>query len=329
MRPLVFALLRILADGNYHSGTTLGQMLNISRSSVFNMLNNLECYGVTIHRIRGRGYRWMNPIQWLDSEQINHYLAGYANSIQIEIIETIESTNSLLLQRTMKQEMATDRGIQVLVAELQTQGRGRRGRTWSSGLGDSLTFSVSWPSKCTVNTLSGLSLAVGIAIVRALTALEICNVALKWPNDVVSGQNKLAGVLIELHGDMLSPSTVIIGIGLNMKLSATIKNQVNQEITDIAAIAAQVPDRNQLLATLLKELIKILASFEQYGFEPFVEEWESCHAYQNKMVQISLPDGSSRNGTAIGVATDGTLLINTTKGIMQLRSGEVSLRRLA
>lgn len=329
MKPLAFTLLRILADGNYHSGTALGRMLNISRSSVFNMLSKLECYGVTIHRVRGRGYRWLNPVRWLDSEQIRHYLAEYGYSIAIEIADVVESTNSLLLQRAMQQEVVADQGIQVLAAELQTQGRGRRGRTWSSGLGDSLTFSVLWPSKCTVNALSGLSLAVGIAIVRVLATFEICNIALKWPNDVIADHNKLAGVLIELHGDMLSPSKVIIGIGLNTKLSAIVKNQIERKVTDIATIAAQVPDRNQLLAALLRELIQVLESFEQNGFAPFVEEWQRYHAYQHKAVRISFPDGNSKDGVAIGVASDGALLVEMGNETVQLRSGEVSLRGLA
>ncbi len=328
MNPFAFTILRMLSDGNYHSGTALGQALNVSRASISNALSDLDCYGLVIHRIRGRGYRWLNPTQWLDSKQIRHYLAEYADSIQIEIVEAVESTNSLLLQRVIDQGASAGRLKQVLVTELQTQGRGRRGRTWVSGLGDSLIFSVLWPSQCAVNALSGLSLAVGVAIVRALTLFGIRNIALKWPNDVLSGYNKLAGVLIELHGDMLSPGTVIIGIGLNLRLSNVTKSQIDQKVTDVASVAGQMPDRNRLLAILLKELAKMLDTFEQHGFEPFVEEWERHHTYQDKAVQISFPDGAVKNGIAIGIAPDGALQINTPAGIVQVRSGEVSLRGL-
>lgn len=328
MKPLVFALLRILSDGNYHSGTALGQALHVSRASISNMLREVDRYGLIIHRVHGRGYRWLNPIQWLDRDQIRYYLAEEADALAIEVVETVESTNSLLLQRAMNHDIAASKSKQVLVAELQTQGRGRRGRTWFSGLGDSLTFSILWPSQCAVNALSGLSLAVGVAIVRALTSLKICDVSLKWPNDVLFDHSKLAGVLIELHGDMLSPGTVIIGIGLNFKLSNATKNQVDQKIIDIVSIIGSIPDRNQLLAVLLKKLIKVLDVFELSGFEPFAKEWERYHAYQGKAIQVNFPDGTIKNGVAIGIASDGALQINTSTGIVQLRSGEISLRGL-
>lgn len=327
MKQLAFAILRMLSDGNYHSGTALGQVLKISRSSISNTLRDLESYGLTIHKIPGRGYRWLNPVQWLDSEQIRQHLAEYADSIQIEIVDVVESTNSLLLQRAVEQGISANRIKQVLVTELQTQGRGRRGRSWSSGLGDSLTFSVLWPSQCPVNTLSGLSLAVGVAIVRALTSLDVRDIALKWPNDVLSrSHGKLAGVLIELHGDMLSLGTVVIGVGLNLRLSSVTKTRIEQKATDIASVTGQMPDRNRLLAILLKELVRVLDTFERHGFEPFIEEWTRYHAYQDKMVQISFADGSVRSGVAIGVAADGALLVDMPTGVVQLRSGEVSLR---
>ncbi len=329
MRHLTFAILRILSDGNFHSGTALGQALNVSRANISGTLQDLESYGLTIHKIPGRGYRWLNPVQWLDSVQIRQHLADNADSIQIETVDTVESTNSLLLQRAVNQTASVNRIKQVLAAELQTQGRGRRGRSWLSGLGDSLTFSVLWPSQCAVNALSGLSLATGVAIVRALKGLGISDVSLKWPNDVLSSSSKLAGILIELHGDMLSPGTVVIGIGLNLKLSDNTKTRIDQKVTDITSITGKVPDRNQLLAALLKELINVLDTFEQHGFEPFVEEWVQYHACQDKAVQIHFPDGSSRDGIATGVAPDGALLVNTPEGIVQLRSGEISLRELA
>lgn len=327
MKPLTFAILRILSDGNFHSGTALGQALNISRASISNALQDLENYGLTIHKIPGRGYQWLNPVQWLDSRQIRFHLAESADSMQIEIVDIVESTNSLLLQRAIDQA-STHKIKQVLVAELQTQGRGRRGRSWSSGLGDSLTFSVLWPSQCAVNALSGLSLATGVAIIRALALFGMRDIALKWPNDVLSGHNKLAGVLIELHGDMLSPGTVIIGIGLNLKLCNATKARIDQKVTDIASVAGHMPDRNQLLAVVLKELNRMLDTFEQHGFEPFMAEWKRYHAYQDQAVQISFPDGAVKNGIATGIASDGALQVNTPTGIVQLRSGEVSLRGL-
>lgn len=122
---------------------------------------------------------------------------------------------------------------------------------------------------------------------------------------------------------------MVIGVGLNLRLSGVTKARIDQKVTDITSITGQMPDRNQLLAVLLKELARVLDTFERHGFEPFVEEWTRYHAYQDKMVQVSFAEGSVRNGVAIGVAADGALLIDTSTGVVQLRSGEISLRGLA
>jgi BirA family biotin operon repressor/biotin-[acetyl-CoA-carboxylase] ligase len=326
MRHLTFAILRILDDGNYHSGTALGQALNVSRASISNALRDLDRYGLTIHKVRGRGYCWLNPVQWLSIDQIRQYLSGMADSLQIEVQDVVESTNSLLLQRAIDRSLSHDGKKQVLIAELQTQGRGRRGRSWLSGLGDSLTFSILWQSRCTVDGLSGLSLAVGVAVIRALESLGIHGITLKWPNDVLFEFRKLAGVLIELHGDMLSPGNVVIGIGINLRLSGDVQAQIDQPVTDIASTADHLPNRNQLLAVLLRELVGVLDIFDRYGFEPFQDEWIRYHAYQDRAVQVNLPDGTIEYGIAHGVASDGTLQISTSAGVLQLRSGEVSLR---
>lgn len=328
MKPLTFSILRILSDGNYHSGTVMGRTLNVSRASISTVLSDLDQLGLMIHKIRGRGYRWLNPIQWLEEKEIRQFLQGSAAALQIEVVDIAESTNSLLLQRAIRQRFSSQRTRQVLVTELQTQGRGRRGKAWVSGLGDSLTFSVLWPSQRAVHTMSGLSLAAGVAILRALTTLGLDDISLKWPNDVLLDSRKLAGILIELHGDMLSPGTAVIGIGLNVCLPAELKAQIGHEIADLAGVVTNLPDRNQLLAELLNELCSMLDVFEQHGFTPFREAWLQHHAYQNQAVQANFPDGSVKQGIATGLVADGALEISTAAGILQLRSGEVSLRHI-
>lgn len=328
MKPLTFALLRILADGDYHSGTMLGQALNLSRASISNALRDSDRYGVKIHRIRGRGYRWLNPVQWLGFDSIRSHFPEIDNTFRIEILDIVESTNTALLQRAASRDFPDGGGKQVLVAELQTKGRGRRGRSWISGLGDNLTFSILWPFQLPVQALSGLSLAVGVAIIRALTSAGIHGATLKWPNDILFQSRKLAGVLIELQGDTLSPGPVIIGIGINLKLSDALRSQIDQAVIDIVSIAGKMPDRNLLLAILLRELANVLKLFDQHGFQAFQHEWMQYHAYQNKPVSVDLPNGSTEYGIACGVAADGALLLATQAGAVQLRSGEVSLRAI-
>ncbi|MEO8333150.1 MAG: biotin--[acetyl-CoA-carboxylase] ligase [Gallionella sp.] len=214
----------------------------------------------------------------------------------------------------------------VLAVELQTAGRGRMGRNWHSGLGATLTFSLLWRFACGLNALSGLSLAVGVAQVRALNKLGAQGVRLKWPNDILTEQGKLGGVLIEAQGDMLGPSAVVIGIGLNCTLPAKLVKRIDQPASALDEVCAVMPTRSQLLATLLLELANVLRQFEQGGFALLRAEWESCHIHQNSQVRVRMPDGGTVNGIARGVSDSGELRLETTHGIQHLNSGEVGGR---
>ncbi|MFZ1318324.1 MAG: biotin--[acetyl-CoA-carboxylase] ligase, partial [Candidatus Nitrotoga sp.] len=202
MKPLTFTLLRLLEDGKFHSGEMLAQRLGISRASVSNALHGVDGYGLALYSVPGRGYCLGNPPQWLDAALIARHLGGQAGQFQIEIFDSLPSSNTLLLQRAAQGAPSGS----VLAVELQSGGRGRLGRSWHSGLGNALTFSLLWRFELDLSALSGLSLAVGVALIRALHALGIANVRLKWPNDVLGGDGgKLAGILLEAQGDMLGP----------------------------------------------------------------------------------------------------------------------------
>lgn len=333
IKPLTFSILRLLSDGEFHSGVTLAQELGVSRASVSNALRGLDEVGVVVHKVHGRGYRLPEPVQWLQRDAILKNLEKYTKEAKIfhlEVLDTAVSTNSLLLQKTAI-EAGGMHGVHVLATELQTGGRGRRGRQWHSGLGDGLTFSLLWRFQQGAGFLSGLSLAVGVAIARALESAGIQGTALKWPNDVLFHYRKLAGTLIELQGDMLGPTVAVIGIGMNLKLSDGIKAHIDQGVTDVFSITGEMPDRNQLLALLLVELAKVLREFEHEGFAPFRKEWVRHHGYENKPVTLRLPDGSSQKGVVHGVAEDGSLLLKTAAGkvLGSFNGGEISLRRHA
>ena len=188
-KPLTFALLRLLVDGEFHSGTTLAQRLGISRTSVSNALRGMEGYGLALYSVRGRGYCLSNPPQWLKAASIDRALGELARQFKIEILDSASSSNTLLLQRAAQGAP----GGSVLAVEWQSGGRGRMGRVWHSGLGNALTFSLLWRFEQGLSALSGLSLAAGVALIRALRALGIANAQLKWPNDVLGTQGKLAG----------------------------------------------------------------------------------------------------------------------------------------
>ncbi len=329
MKPLTFSVLRLLNDGEFHSGVTIARNLGVSRASVSLALRGLDEVGLVVHKVHGRGYRLPDPMQWLEREVILHHLGTEAKTFRLEILDTAESTNSLLLQQAAMEMGSGSGGVRVVATELQTGGRGRRGREWHSGLGDGLTFSLLWRFQQGANLLSGLSLAVGVAIARVLQSSGIRGAVLKWPNDVLFHYRKLAGILIELQGDMLGPTVAVIGIGMNLKLSDSIKARIGQGATDLFSITGEMPDRNKLLAALLVELVTVLRVFERQGFAPFREEWVHCHGFENKCVTLQLPDGSSQEGVVHGVGEDGSLLLRTPAGNRGYSGGEITLRKVA
>ena len=322
VKPLTYQTLSLLADGEFRSGQDLAATLGVTRGAIWYALCGIGDFGIDIHRVRGRGYRLARPLSLLDPVKLRRELGVHASHFALEMLDSTESTNTLLLQRAA----AGAAGGSVISAEWQTHGRGRRGRDWHAAFGGALTFSLLWRFQQGAGFLAGLSLAVGLAITRALAALGIHEAGLKWPNDVMWRGRKLAGILIEIQGDMLGPSAAVIGIGLNCRVPDVLRRRIGQPVVDLDEAGCAAADRNSILAVLLVELERVLTAFARDGFAPLREEWQRCHIYQRKAVVIALPDGREVSGTAEGVAEDGSLLIATRTGQRRFHSGEVSVR---
>jgi len=321
MNALTFPILRLLADGKFHSGEAIARHFNVSRATVWNALQHAGQLGVEVFSVPGRGYKLPQPLILLDEQAISSTLGEYGTTLQIEVHDHLPSTNSYLMQNINAARHAT-----CVAANLQTDGRGRRGRSWHAGLGASLTFSLLWRFQCGASALSGLSLAVGIALMRSLHELGISSSQLKWPNDVLINREKLAGILIELQGDMEGPSTAVIGMGINLKLPDNLKQQIDQPVTDLASVFNGELNPNHLLATLLKHLADVLTAFEQGGFAALRDEWTQHHAYHEQNVRMLMPDGREIHGVVKGITEDGSLLVTTAEGVQRFISGEISLR---
>lgn len=322
MNTLAFQTLRALADGVFHSGEDVARGLGVTRSAVWYCIRDIGSAGFTVECVRGRGYRLAQPVSLLDAAQIRRDLHGAAAMLTVEICDSVDSTNTQLMLRAA--QGAPD-GL-VLAAEAQSAGRGRRGRIWHAGIGSALTFSLLWRFAQGARELAGLSLAVGVALVRALRAAGASEARLKWPNDVLMPAGKLAGILIETQGDVLGPSTTVIGIGVNVRPDPRVRAAVDQRVADLETAIAAPVDRNALLVGLLVELAAVLDQFGQDGFDALRPEWQQMHAHQDAPVQLMLPDGRVVAGVARGAADDGALLLETKGGIERFHSGEVSLR---
>ena len=322
MLPLTLPILRLLSDGEFYSGEALAVQLGVSRVSIWNALQNIDALGVELYKVRGRGYQTPIPIEWYEYTKIEPHLGEQASLLQLQILDVVESTNSLLLRSIVQDESHG----QCLVAEIQTHGRGRRGRSWQGALGGSLTFSLLWQFNIGVSQLSGLSLTVGVALARALRELGVPNIQLKWPNDVLHSYHKLGGVLIEVQGDALGPSTTVVGVGLNYRLNAHVKNRIDQATIDLCSIKADMASRNQVLGVALRHLAEVLSIFTRQGFCALRQEWLKLHAYQNKRVALRMPDNSEILGVVRDVSEEGMLILETASGERRFGSGEISLR---
>lgn len=318
----MFELLRLLADGRFHSRATLAKELRVGSAALPTVLRELEDLGLEVLRVRGRGCRLAAPYEFLDAAVLSARLGAKAGCFAPSLLDSCDSTNTLLFERARSGAPSGS----VIACELQIAGRGRRGNAWQSGLGGSLTFSLLWRFPRSAAGLAGLTLAAGVGVARALASLDIGGVQLKWPNDLLHAGRKLGGILIEAQGEAAGASAAVIGIGVNVRLPAALRDAIAQAVTDLASISPQVPSRNRLLAAILIELEQVLTQFAAHGFAPLREEWMARNAHRGRLVTLSSGDGRSVSGRVTGVADDGALLLQTERGLERHVNGELSLR---
>jgi BirA family transcriptional regulator, biotin operon repressor / biotin---[acetyl-CoA-carboxylase] ligase len=318
---LTFLALRALADGRFHSGQDIARTLGRSRATLSEALKRAPELGVELFSVRGKGYRLAEPIEFLDAAAISRSVHGAG--LRLEVVDEIGSTSTRLLELAA----AGAPSGTCVAAEWQSAGRGRRGRAWVSSLGGSLTFSLLWRFERGVGHLAGLSLAVGVAVARALAQCGVERVQVKWPNDLVADFRKLAGILVETSGEMQGPSVAVIGVGVNYRLGDRVIERIDQPVTDVAHCASPVPLRSTLLAALLASLATTLEDFERDGFAGLRDAWRALHAYQGRLVRITPPRDAPFDATVTDVAPDGALVVTLDDGrSLPLSSAEISLR---
>ncbi|MBY0558018.1 MAG: biotin--[acetyl-CoA-carboxylase] ligase [Burkholderiaceae bacterium] len=247
--------------------------------------------------------------------------ASSASHVTIECVEQTGSTNADLLAR-----IDTLNGPLLRIAHQQTAGRGRAGRSWLSAPGAALMFSLAWRFKGPLHNISGLPMAVGVALAETLDSLGVA-VRIKWPNDLLRDDAKLAGILVETRSarsDTDGAIWAVIGVGINLLMPDQLEAQIDRAVAS-APWLAQMP-RAQLMATLLSRLAAVLAEFDDTGFAPFCERWNMLHAWQGREVVILDQDRVVQQGRAAGVDTSGRLLLDTDAGRVAVLSGDVSLR---
>lgn len=323
-------LLALLADGEFHSGQALAGKLRVSRAGVWKLVQTLRTLGVDVESVPRQGYRMPRAVDLLARDRIVDALSPAAKDklAQLDVLLTVDSTN-----RHVGDLAPAEPGLaQVCVTEVQTAGRGRRGRSWVAPFGSGICFSLGWQFAEVPPTFSALSLAVGIAAVRAIERFGAKDVGLKWPNDLAWQGRKLGGILIEMRGESSGPAQVIIGIGINMRMPAAVRLELAERqavlVSDVHEILREgTPTRNALIAALIEELLAMLETFSKEGFAAFVEQWRPLDVLQHANVKI-LVGNETVFGIAHGVDNDGALLVDVDGELKRFVSGEVSVRSM-
>ena len=328
MTPTRQRLLALLADGEQHSGAKLAAGLCISRTAVWKLVAELRERGVAIDSIDRRGYRLRHPIELIDAGRIRGAAAaeGWTVPGDVEVLFEVDSTNDYLYAAPAPPPGQP----QLVFAELQRAGRGRRGRSWHAPFGSGLTFSIGWTFAEMPADLSALSLAMGIQVVVGLRNIGLRQARLKWPNDIVVGQRKLGGLLMQLRSEAGGPAYVVIGLGLNLDLPqadrAAIETPGAAPACDLReALGEGLPGRNRTAASVAAAMLDGLAEFAAAGFAPFAADWLSLDALRDQPVRV-VQGATVIEGIARGVAADGALRVERAGHIEKFFSGDASVR---
>jgi BirA family biotin operon repressor/biotin-[acetyl-CoA-carboxylase] ligase len=314
----MLTLLKLLKDGRFHSGQALGVALGVSRSAVWKQLQHLEAeLGLSIHKVRGRGYQLAAPLTLLDPVEIREQAPSC--DWPILVFDSIDSTNAEALRAIERGQAAPF----LVLAERQTAGRGRRGRKWASPFAENIYYSLVLRIEGGMRQLEGLSLVVGLAVMQALRELGISGAGLKWPNDVLVGQKKIAGILLELVGDPADVCHVVLGVGINVNMQIT--DEVDQQWTSMRLESGKVFDRNHLVGELGAMLQAYLSRHQADGFSAIQAEWEQNHLWQGRAVSL-IAGVNHIEGEVLGIDSQGALRLKVGGVEKVFSGGELSLR---
>jgi BirA family biotin operon repressor/biotin-[acetyl-CoA-carboxylase] ligase len=311
-------ILELLADGQFHSGEELGETLGVSRAAVWKQLKKLDELNIPYSSVKGKGYRLQDAIELLDKERIQAALTQRLDIL--EVLLDVGSTNTYLFERA-SDHMGKRYAV---LAEKQVGGRGRRGRQWVSPFGKNIYLSLLVSFAGGMAALEGLSLMTAIAVEKALAKLGIEGIGLKWPNDVYADGKKLAGILLEVTGEYSSHCQVVIGIGLNLALSSSDAESIEQPWAELRTLKPGL-SRNDVAATILDELLLLVDEFQRNGFAPYQQYWSERDIYHQQEVRI-ISAANEKRGKVKGVNRKGELMLHTEHGIDIINAGEISVR---
>ena len=295
-------ILRFLQNNGSVSGAELVRQLGISVSAVDNCVRALQDWEFGISDLPGTGYQLTESLQFVDENRLREELRSKGLLIEdrLEVLGEVDSTSERLLEWP-------DRDIlhgRTCVTEFQSQGRGRRGRTWLGVPCRNIMLSMAWQMDREAKHVGGLSLSVGLTLLRRLRTFGVECLQLKWPNDIVCDHGKLAGILVDVLTGPDHRCTVVVGIGVNLKNPAVITNRLDRLVANLADLCAVRVDRTGLIALIIADLSRTLETFDRNGFSGDVDAWNASDAYAGIRVRAET-NSRTVEGDALGVDASG------------------------
>lgn len=317
------ALLRSLADGECHVSQELAQALGLSPDTLRRHIQSLRAKGIEVLELPPSRYRLSEAIELFQASSVLDSLGAEERALldHLDVFFEVDSTNRFLCERMSN----SSTGARVCLADRQTAGKGRRGRAWVAPLGN-VYLSILWTFRLPAAKLQGLSLAVGVATVRAVGAFGVDEIRLKWPNDVVCEAGKLGGILVEIVSSAGQLCQVVIGVGLNVAMVEPCGLRIDQPWSDLSRVVGRRLSKNAVAGRLLAELLRTLRLFEfGGGFSAFRAAWEDYDHCRDRTVVLHTGAGDTQ-GVARGVDEHGRLLLEVQGSVQTVVSGDVSLR---
>lgn len=301
-------LIRLLNQDGAQSGTAIGDALGVSRVAVQKRIQHLVDNGLPIAAVSGKGYSLLDDVRLLEQQELLSFMQHTESLTSVDVLQTVRSTNSYLLEQAINVGTA-----KVCVAEAQTSGRGRRGNDWQSAPYRNIMLSMSWGFSNWPETVTGLGLAVALVVVEHLNSAYDLDVRIKWPNDLMIGQNKLGGILIDVAGESSGSCNVVIGLGLNVHQPDWSRQSSAYQWQDLHSLGV-TPNRNQLVANIVDGWQTMLSEFNVSGFGPLAVRWNALSSYENKQICVGNNDGERIVGRMVGVDAVGALLVESADG---------------
>ena len=313
-------IIELLQRGEYVSGAELGRSLGVTRAAVSKTVAALKKEGYEIESVPNRGHRLISEPDRLDRAAILAALGEHPWADTLKVLETVDSTNNYL------KTIGAAGGPQgtVAVADAQTGGRGRLGRSFDSAPGAGVYLSVLLRPACPPSALMTLTARVAVAVRRAIRVAAGAEAGIKWVNDLVLGERKICGILTELSIEAESGlvSYAVVGVGVNCNRPAEAFPPGLREIAgSILSQTGRRVDRNLLAAALIRELSALPGA-------EWLEEYRAACVNLGRPVQILVPGQAPRPGAALDVGPNAELIVQTETGIEAIQSGEVSVRGL-